>query len=473
MKNGDTFKAQNGEAVITLVPDYNGAVYSFSAYQNGHWSEWSDEIQVRITADGYTTPTDLHLPLAAPTYTTPTDLKVVTTTSGLTMDVNAVEHAENGAIRVVRREDGLTTWTKKLTQMSKAQQVAIPATAFAQPGRYAMYIEVYDTDSFTYNDTLWVITVTGDPTPTPALPKIFLGEKTVAQFGEPLSFEVQASGTISNGFAVFDINGYGYDVPIRSVWVEEEETGKAKTMIRFNNTRLIGRELYVSFKYQIDGVWTEFSEPYLFVIQPEAGEISNPRPELEKNKAAIGEKITVNFQTDERVDHYEVWAWSSAYAAKWYEGGFKTFEVEEPGKASIDTSKLDVGTWYIRVYAYPKAGYINIEDSDVYDILYLTKPSTVALTTLTLPSALTTIEEQAFYGTIAEKVVIPGKCQSIGSQAFAFAPNLTVAVIPASVTSIAEDAFLGCGGLTIQTTGTNTAAYKFATAHGFAVTVGN
>ena len=50
----------------------------------------------------------------------------------------------------------------------------------------------------------------------------------------------------------------------------------------------------------------------------------------------------------------------------------------------------------------------------------------VELTVFVLPSSVQYIEEEAFTGIIADKVVIPATCRSIGSRAFANCPNLKI-----------------------------------------------
>ena len=68
---------------------------------------------------------------------------------------------------------------------------------------------------------------------------------------------------------------------------------------------------------------------------------------------------------------------------------------------------------------------------------------------LTLPAALTQIEEEAFAGTAAEYVVLPDACESIGARAFADSDSLQAIYIPANVTEIADDAFAGSERVTI------------------------
>ena len=63
---------------------------------------------------------------------------------------------------------------------------------------------------------------------------------------------------------------------------------------------------------------------------------------------------------------------------------------------------------------------------------------------MVLPSSLTQIEEQTFFGDSSlEKVVLPDGLLSIGSQAFAYSGVKTIN-LPETIAFIADDAFLGC-----------------------------
>ncbi len=86
-------------------------------------------------------------------------------------------------------------------------------------------------------------------------------------------------------------------------------------------------------------------------------------------------------------------------------------------------------------------------------------------TVLRLPSALKTIEEEAFEGIVADKVIIPAGTVSIGRRAFA-GSGISYIVIPASVTSIASDAFSGVSDLTVECAA-GSAAEAFAQANGY------
>ena len=74
------------------------------------------------------------------------------------------------------------------------------------------------------------------------------------------------------------------------------------------------------------------------------------------------------------------------------------------------------------------------------------------LTSLTLPSSVTSIGSYAFYGCSGlTSLTIPSSVTSIGYKAFAYCSGLTSLTLPSSVTSIGDEAFAYCSGLTSLT----------------------
>ena len=71
-----------------------------------------------------------------------------------------------------------------------------------------------------------------------------------------------------------------------------------------------------------------------------------------------------------------------------------------------------------------------------------------SLTSLTIPSSVTSIGESAFVCSGLTSLTIPSGVTSIGEAAFSGCSGLTSLTIPSSVTSIGSSAFSGCSGLT-------------------------
>ena len=75
-----------------------------------------------------------------------------------------------------------------------------------------------------------------------------------------------------------------------------------------------------------------------------------------------------------------------------------------------------------------------------------------SLTSLTLPSCITTIDDCTFYGCSGlTSLTLPSSVTSIGGSAFYGCSGLTSLTLPSGVTSIGEYAFSGCSGLTSLT----------------------
>jgi len=87
---------------------------------------------------------------------------------------------------------------------------------------------------------------------------------------------------------------------------------------------------------------------------------------------------------------------------------------------------------------------------------------------LTLPSFLSTIEEEAFAGVSAEKIIIPASVDEIESKAFANCPNLEMIYFEGSPYSIANDILYGCENVTISVS-QGSSAEKWATRRGYTV----
>ena len=89
------------------------------------------------------------------------------------------------------------------------------------------------------------------------------------------------------------------------------------------------------------------------------------------------------------------------------------------------------------------------------------------LTSLTLPSGVTSIDEGAFSGCSGlTSLTIPSSVTSIGDYAFSGCSGLTSLTLPSSVTSIGEYAFYGCSGLTSLTIPSGVTSIGWGTFYG-------
>ena len=94
--------------------------------------------------------------------------------------------------------------------------------------------------------------------------------------------------------------------------------------------------------------------------------------------------------------------------------------------------------------------------SSVTSIDWSTFEGCSGLTSLTIPSSVTSIGRRAFYGCRGlASLTIPSNVTSIGRSTFYGCSGLTSLTIPSSVTSIGETAFYGCSGLTSLTIPSN------------------
>ena len=90
--------------------------------------------------------------------------------------------------------------------------------------------------------------------------------------------------------------------------------------------------------------------------------------------------------------------------------------------------------------------------SNVTSIGYSAFYGCIRLTSLTLPSSVTSIDGRAFYGCSSLfGLTLPSGVTSIGSSAFEACYGLFSLTLPSSVTEIGESAFRGCSGLTSLT----------------------
>ena len=152
-------------------------------------------------------------------------------------------------------------------------------------------------------------------------------------------------------------------------------------------------------------------------------------------------------------------------------GPVNGFDHLERKLATLDLSGSKIVKGGDSYYNYYDKGYYTSDDvigahafSGCRSLTSLTLPSGVTsigeyafygcsgLTSLTLPSCITTIDDCTFYGCSGlTSLTLPSSVTSIGGSAFYGCSGLTSLTLPSGVTSIGDYAFYGCSGLTSLT----------------------
>ena len=152
-------------------------------------------------------------------------------------------------------------------------------------------------------------------------------------------------------------------------------------------------------------------------------------------------------------------------------GPVNGFDHLERKLATLDLSGSKIVKGGDSYYNYYDKGYYTSDDvigahafSGCRSLTSLTLPSGVTsigesaftgcsgLTSLTLPSCITTIDDCTFYGCSGlTSLTLPSSVTSIGGSAFSGCSGLTSLTLPSGVTSIGDYAFSGCSGLTSLT----------------------
>ena len=120
------------------------------------------------------------------------------------------------------------------------------------------------------------------------------------------------------------------------------------------------------------------------------------------------------------------------------------------GKTSLTTITIPSSVTSIGTGAFESSGLTSVTiPNSVTSILQGTFYGCSSLTTITIPSSVTSIGDETFgYCSGLTSIHIPSSVTSIGTDAFAYCSGLTTISIPSSVTSISQSTFYGCSGLT-------------------------
>ncbi len=184
--------------------------------------------------------------------------------------------------------------------------------------------------------------------------------------------------------------------------------------------------------------WEGLSNTAHLTVRPPVAELEELNAVLESATVRRGQKLKLTILNQNPGLHV-------SYGARLVASGeedtaYTWFAADEQQVIAIGTLEVPPGEYRLQVSANA-VGCLPV-------ITWM--PVTVTeregdLTTLTLPASLTTIEEEAFAGVAAERIVIPSGVATIESNAFSGCPNLTELVLPAGITFFAPDA-LGTSG---------------------------
>ncbi len=190
--------------------------------------------------------------------------------------------------------------------------------------------------------------------------------------------------------------------------------------------------------------WTR-TNTMQFTVQNEGYVREYDFEDLSEITAARGTTIEVTFQAAEGADYY----WADAFStwdghSSWNP---RTWNDEGSTTVRISTTNLIPGTYEL----WGRAGGTHKlwKESDNYVLLTITDETpTMPEAGFRTPSALNTIEEEAFAGINAETVEIGESTENVFWRAFADSSVKTV-IFRNGNTWVSDDAFAGCGNITV------------------------
>ncbi len=447
---------------VTVIPDYvsTGATeYRFAAKTDGNWSEWTEPVTITVEP----VPEKYDFELSSPVITLSPEKPVAG--NDLTVSIKSDSRASHYRIRFAY--SGESDWfgdpfiADGLISNHAQTLITIPGHDLSRSGAYELEVWT-DAPNAKTGYTKQFVSVSGTSTYAKAPTVTYSVESDTVPVGQPIPFTVSTSeGLISRIRGILTYTGNNYES-----FYSFESVGEAASIqhsVNFHDY-LVGQNVTFAVSAKINGIWSDYTEHTFHVVRAQEI-VDNPVPVLSSVNVTAGDPLQVTWTgvDPEKVRYIYV---------DWYHDGYHYSSDNLAGSASeytIDTSNFESGTYYVYLFLVTAEGYQRSGDS-IYAAFHVKTTSAGQLLTLNLPSALKTIEEEAFAGTNAQRIVIPSGCTRIGSRAFAFSDNLVSVVIPSSVTSIAEDAFLGCEGITIETSA-NSAAAKFAGRQGYAVNI--
>ena len=467
------WRVTNGEAEIDCPIRGNTLYYRFSAQVNGEWGAWSAPIAVEGSSSGDAPSPDLPEPELTLSAT------AVRAGDALTLQVAPMAQAARGWLSVAQLPRNRMTppappssgsgSLPDVEDLSQGATLSVDTSALAA-GVYQLTLSA-SASGWSGSSATVYFEVTEGPDEAANRPTLTVeADRTEAAVGQAVRFTLTASGAItqisqlSSSKVGFDGNSYGvpadsYSAPgFAGTDVPDNVYSTSETYDRQGRFAAI-------FRVQVEGVWSAYSEPIFITVRGE-GETEQVFPPLDfslsETAVEAGQPITARWQALEGAQSYRVRVYASKRVLSSLGGSTEDLSYE------IDTAGLPEGGYAVSVTPVG-AGYTAGSGADELIGFRVLAPTDGSA--LILPASLKRVEEEAFAGAPAARIVVPDGCVAIDARAFANCLRLRRVVLPASVTQIADDAFEGCSGVVVQTPAGSTAE-AFARTHGMSVVHG-
>ena len=222
-----------------------------------------------------------------------------------------------------------------------------------------------------------------------------------------------------------------------SIW-ETVEAAPGETLTEINLSYWGTGEIRLQAAALVNGTWTDWSDTLVIQVDEPEGILAK----VQSNVEIIGGVPHVTWNAVEHAETYTVYWWPVSSS------GYNTRSADLQGVTSFDiTEGISRGVCY-QICVVPNANKYTTNSRPIYWVVYIEDESPIE-NILTLPAALTEIEEEAFAGIGAEKVVIPASCGTVSANAFAGSSSLREAEVKGMNTVVHPAAFTGCGTVVV------------------------